>query len=138
LVLTDKKSGIVGIAHPGETVTHALLRMLKERCDANLVGFYILNRLHRGTIQTFLESNGKDQLPIESVVSSIKKEKFFDLSDVGYNKYFLVNAKDLEVAEDKIESDGKNKRELMRAFLKNQKRKLVNRVFLNKFIAEIA
>jgi hypothetical protein len=85
-----------------------------------------------------LESNGKDQLPIESVVSSIKKEKFFDLSDVGYNKYFLVNAKDLEVAEDKIESDGKNKRELMRAFLKNQKRKLVNRVFLNKFIAEIA
>jgi hypothetical protein len=69
----------------------------------------------------------------------MKKNKFYDLQDAGYDKYFLVNNKDLivEDSELSVEKDS-SKKDIMKAFITNQKKKLINRVLLNKFIAEIA
>ena len=139
LIIKDVKNNVIGNTFPGESITHAFLRMIKNRCNANIIGFYILPRLSTGYIASFLQTNGKDNLISSDLVrNEIKKNKFYDLQNTGYNKYFLITSKDLEIAEDKLVTENNSKRELMKAFLVNQKKKLVNRVFLNKFICEIA
>jgi hypothetical protein len=69
----------------------------------------------------------------------LRKEKFFDITDQGYDKYFIIPASDLTIENSKIKVDSDaTKKDFLKAFMKNQKSKLVNRVLLNKFIAEIA
>jgi hypothetical protein len=72
-------------------------------------------------------------------MAKLRKEKFFDISNQGYDKYFVIPAQELiiENSEIKVGADA-TKRDFLKAFMQKQKSKLVNRVLLNKFIAEIA
>lgn len=139
VIINDKETGKVGYAKPREHITTALLRLLKERTETNLVGYYISQYTHRNGIKGFLTTAGQPTENVDTIYSFIKKNKFYDLKDAGYDKYFLVNNKDLivENSELSVEKDS-SKKDIMKAFITNQKKKLINRVLLNKFIAEIA
>jgi len=137
-VLTDKESGISVSAKPGEKITSALLRMLKAKTDTNLVGYFISNRNIKTTVINLCNEYGTF-VPHDTIQENIRKNKFFDLGGIGYDSYFVIQGKDLEIVGDQLEVDANAaKREVMKAFIKNQKRKLINRVLLNKFIERIA
>lgn len=137
LVLKDKSTNISVTAKPGELVTSALLRMLKARSGTNLIGYFITNRSIKNTSLNLATNYGNPVTP-EQVQEEMKKSKFYSVKNVGYDEYFVVQSKDLEIQEDKLEVEGNLKRDYLKAFMKNQKAKLINRVLLNKFIEQIA
>lgn len=137
LVLRDRETNITVTAKPGEQVTSALLRMLQARSNTNLVGYYITNRSVKNSATHIAATYGNPVTP-ESVTESMKKTKFYSVKNVGYDEYFVVQSKDLEIQEDKLQVEGNQKRDYLRAFIKNQKSKIINRVLLNKFIEQIA
>jgi hypothetical protein len=85
-----------------------------------------------------LATNYGNPVTPEQVQEEMKKSKFYSVKNVGYDEYFVVQSKDLEIQEDKLEVGGNLKRDYLKAFMKNQKAKLINRVLLNKFIEQIA
>ncbi len=137
LIVTDKARNISVAAMPGEKTTSALLRMLKQRTDTNLVGYFITNRNVKHTTFNILSEYGKF-IPEAHIAEYIKKNKFYDLSLIGYDSFFIILGKDLEIDDGVLKVDTNAKRDVMKAFIKNQKNKLINRVLLNKFIERIA
>lgn len=137
VVLRDRETGLTVSAKPGEKVTSALLRMLKARTNTNLVGYFISNRALKSTVINLCNEYGT-YVRVDTIQENIRKNKFFDLQGIGYDSYFVILGKDLEILSDELEVESNVKREVMKAFIKNQKRKLINRVLLNKFIERIA
>jgi len=137
VVLKDTETNISVVAKPGELITSALLRMLKARSGTNLIGYFITTRSVKNTSLNLAETYGCHVTP-ESISEYMKKSKFYSLKNIGYDEYFVVQGKDLEIQDDKLEVEGNNKRDYLKAFMKNQKAKIINRVLLNKFIEQIA
>ena len=138
-VITDKTTGKTGHAKPGQSITVALLNLLKENTQTNLIGYFIIHSGSRRAIDNFFYRNGATNYNLDAIMSKLKKEKFIDVENQGYDKYFIIPASDLTIenSEIMVDSDA-TKRDFLKAFMKNQKSKLVNRVLLNRFIAEIA
>jgi len=137
LVLTDKATNLSVVAKPGELVTSALLRMLKVKSDSSIVGYFITTRSIKNTALNLAAAYGSS-ITAEKVQEEIRKTKFYSVKDIGFDEYFVVQTKDLEVQEDKLQVESPSKRDFYKAFMKNQKAKIINRVLLNKFIQQIA
>jgi hypothetical protein len=75
----------------------------------------------------------------QNIIHKIKKEKFYAVNSYVYDKYFLVKSDDLNINDEelKVKSDS-SKKDILKSFMQSQRSKIVNRVLLNKFIAEIA
>ena len=125
------------VAKPNEMITSGLLRMLQANSDTKLIGYYISERNIKYTSLRISNEYG-NSISQEEIIKYIKKNRFYSIKDIGYDEYFIINGKDLAVSEDKIEVGSNQKRELLRAFVKNQKNKVLNRVLLNKFVEQIA
>jgi hypothetical protein len=139
-VINDKATGKSGRAKPGQPLTAALLDLLKKNTDVNLIGYYILNSSSKSRINHFIHAAGlSDTEYSDTIINKLRKDKFYSIDSYVYDKYFLVKSDDLEIknTEMNVTSDS-SKRDLMKAFMQSQKSKIVNRVLLNKFIAEIA
>lgn len=138
LVIKDKETGISCVAKPGEPATSALLRMLKERTHTNLVGYFITQRNIKGTLYNLSNIYGQS-VDQNKAGEFIRKYKFYGLENTGYDKYFIVQSKDLEIQDSTIDTkDDTSKRALTKAFVTLQKNKLLNRVLLSKFVEQIA
>jgi len=138
--VNDKQTGNSGFAKPGQPLTAALLDLLKKNTGTNLIGYYILNSSSRSRINGFLTSSGLITTEDSNNISTkLKKDKFYAIDSYVYDKYFLVKSDDLEIKDEQLNvTSDSSRRELMKAFLQSQQSKIVNRVLLNKFIAEIA
>jgi hypothetical protein len=138
-VITDKQTGKTGFAKPGQPVTAALLDLLKNRTGTNLIGYYILNSLSKYRVNGFIMGQGLHTEDTQNIIHKIKKEKFYAINSYVYDKYFLVKSDDLNINDEelKVKSDA-SKKDILKSFMQSQKSKIVNRVLLNKFIAEIA
>jgi hypothetical protein len=138
-VITDKQTGKTGFAKPGQPVTAALLELLKNRTGTNLIGYYILNSLSKYRINGFIMGQGLINEDTQNIIHKIKKEKFYAINSYVYDKYFLVKSDDLNINDEelKVKSDS-SKKDILKSFMQSQRSKIVNRVLLNKFIAEIA
>jgi hypothetical protein len=139
-VINDKATGKSGHAKPGQPLTAALLDLLKKNTGVNLIGYYILNSSSKNRINHFITAAGlSDTEYSDIIINKLRKDKFYSIDSYVYDKYFLVKSDDLEIknTEMNVTSDS-SKRDLMKAFMQSQKSKIVNRVLLNKFIAEIA
>lgn len=115
--------------------TTILLRILKERTGANLIGFY----LHNGSLSslnTIVDGN------ILSDPKSIKKwndEKFLAVSSSGYDQYFILNINKMDVVNKPLNIDpDMSKNRMLKAFQTFSDQKMINRSMLREFIARVA
>jgi hypothetical protein len=141
-IVRDKKTNTQGFSPAGCPTTVAYLDMLSKLTGANVIGFYLMYKPTPGRLAQFSRNYGKYLSDIEQSVSakSIRQHKYVQLDIPGYKKMFVLpNGKDLEIEEDVLQvEDPSKKNALKNAFMKMQKNKLTNRVFLNKFIEQIA
>jgi len=142
ILITHKATKAQGHKKPQEPITTGLLEMMHKATGSNIIGFYLMNETTPSRIYSFGRQYGKYYGDDENrrASSSIRKFKFADIKVNGYNKFFLMpNGKDLQVEEEEMETKtNATKGDIKKAFLKLQKNKLTNRVFLSKFIEEIA
>ena len=141
IVIRDKETKLQGVAIPGQTVTYALLNLLRVKADVNVIGFFLIpSHSAKKTIQTVIEKSKAKVLDFDKQYAFYKKEKFFMLNDVGYDDFYLIPGdKDLSIEDESmvVSKDASNN-ELKRAFMKMQKTKVVNRVLLTRFAEKIA
>lgn len=138
VVLKDVRTGIQTVAKPHEPVTVALLKMLKETTGTNLVGYFVYNGSSKNTLVNMANRYGQF-INLDQASNFIKKFKYFGMQNTGYDDYFLVKNKDMEISDQGLDIGTDNsKRSLVKAFVQNQKSKILNRVLLSKFIERIA
>jgi hypothetical protein len=67
------------------------------------------------------------------------KDKVLEVSKEGYNSYYVVNAKDMNIENTDLSTlnSGNTTSEIKRIFTKSMKNRLYSRVLLNKFIEQI-
>lgn len=141
IVVRDKETKLQGLAIPGQSVTFALLKLLKVKTGVNVIGFFIVPSYNsKKTIQGAIEKSRAKVLDFEKQYAFYKKEKFFMLNDVGYDDYYFIPGdKDLSIEdEDMVVSKDASNGELKKAFMKMQKTKVVNRILLSRFAEKIA
>ena len=126
-------------------MTDTLLDMIKQDYNPTIVGFYIIKRIRRWELDRFIGTDYKDYEHKEKLRLKIQKEFRINNAAIvyqsGYDKYFLLNGKKLKVQNFNLQDATVKKgtgAELKRIFGKSMKNRLVSRVVLNKFIAEVA
>ncbi len=72
--------------------------------------------------------------------SNMNKQRYADVSHVGYDKYFMLNGKKMKVENTDLSSinDSMKSGGIKRIFAKSMKNRLQSRTLLNKFIEEVA
>jgi hypothetical protein len=67
------------------------------------------------------------------------KDKVLEVPKEGYNSYYVVNAKDMNIENTDLSTlnSGNTTSEIKRIFTKSMKNRLYSRVLLNKFIEQI-
>ena len=146
VVITHKnKKIILTDGWYGSAMTDTLLSMIKSDHNPTIVGFYIIKRIRRWELDRFIGSDYKDYEHKEKLRLKIQKSFRTDNAAIvyqsGYDKYFLLNGKKLKVQNFNLQDATVKKgtgAELKRIFGKSMKNRLVSRVVLNKFIAEVA
>ena len=146
VVITHKNKKIVLTdGWYGSAMTDTLLSMIKSDHNPTIVGFYIIKRIRRLDLDRFIGTDYKDYEHKEKIRLKIQKafrtENAAIVKQNGYDKYFLLNGKKLKVENFNLQDATVKKgtgAELKRIFGKSMKNRLVSRVVLNKFIAEVA
>ena len=128
----------------GNTMTDTLLDMIKKDYNPTIVGFYIVKRIRRWDMDRFIgdytdyEQKEKKRM---KMLKEFRTENAAVVTQNGYDKYFLLNGKKMHIENFNLQDATIKKgtgAELKRIFGKSMKNRLVSRVVLNKFIAEVA
>lgn len=127
------------------SITETLLKILKDRTNCNLLGFYILAPRKSSFINAYGRFAPNNLVKSESAYQEFKAEKVHTLYDVGYDEYYLIPGGDALVTDDDNLDDllGESNtqvstRKLKGAFIKMNQNRLTNRVLLKKFIEHVA
>jgi len=125
-------------------MTDLLLNVLKKEYGVNTIGFYIIKNLRRMWDLESMVGKYKDwddkQTKILKLRKQFSKEKCADAVKDGYNRYFLLNGKDLGVENADLSGVNENMKagKIKQLFSKSMKGRIVSRSLLNKFIQEVA
>lgn len=127
-----------GYGSRGAAQTTALLKLLKQRTDANVIGFYVAKV--RDVRQALMMYSPKsEETKIDSRVSEFRKNNFTYLNNVGYDEYYFIRSDKLDTDEDdEFEVTSTTTRGLVSAFSKYTSNRVSNRIVLNRFINLIA
>lgn len=118
-------------------LTSSLLNILKNTYGVNTIGFYIIKRLNRYDDRFF----NSDDKTSEKRKNEFSKEKVTTAKVSGYNKYFLLNGKQMNVQNNtdlKDITENLKVGRIKQIFAKSMKGRITSRVLLNKFIAQVA
>ena len=126
--VTDKKTRKTYEIERSET--DALLNMLRDRTDTNLVGI----RLHDGKNINFLRYQVDDDAEFARLQKQYKTENYITLKS-AYDEYFIVKG-DLKVETDAMESldDDASFTRIKNAFMKGGNRRKSSRVISTKMV----
>ena len=140
VVIKDPKTNKSIHVPPGVSVTQGFLGLLKMITNTNTLGFFIISRSVKRQIEYSSKRSGFQF--DEKSVRTFNKQKFLNFKTIGYNEYYFIpggEALSTKNTEEENDFDSAvNKREIKSAFLKMQQSKLINRVLLSRFIAEIS
>jgi hypothetical protein len=116
----------------------ALLRLLKQRTDSNIVGFYITSSQDaRASISNFITREEKKS--IDTFMSEFRRNKYAILQNAGFDEYYFLRSNDLVIDdENDFEVSSTTTRALVSAFSKYTTNRITNRIVLNRFIQLIA
>jgi hypothetical protein len=127
-----------GYGSRGANQTTALLQLLKQRTDANVVGFYVA-KVRDVRHALVMYSPKSEESKIESRVAEFRKNNFTYLNNVGYDEYYFLRSDKLDTDEDdEFEVSSTTTRGLVSAFSKYTSNRVSNRIVLNRFINLIA
>ena len=127
-----------GYGSRGAAQTTALLKLLKQRTDANVVGFYVA-KVRDVRHALVMYSPKSEERKIESRVAEFRKNNFTYLNNVGYDEYYFIRSDKLDTDEDdEFEVSSTTTRGLVSAFSKYTSNRVSNRIVLNRFINLIA
>ena len=119
--------------------TSNLLMALRDYTKSNVIGFYICGlRDARHKIYASDMKNDKTE-----GLENFKKNNFVEIEDQGYNPYFLIHNKSLDVDDQDFLDATKDikeykKNSLARKFKEFNKNKTGNRVVVSRFIEKIS
>lgn len=117
-------------------LTTVLLNVLKDRTGCNLIGFFLSNDSPRYVANRFFD---KTEDAYKKVFNSMKENKFVAISDAGYDEYYIINVRDMNITNEKLEvTPEMSKNQVAKSFLKFSEKKSVNRVMLKRFVERIA
>jgi hypothetical protein len=123
--------------------TGLLLDIIKKTHGVSNIGFYVTKKFRSWQMSEFIPKDldyKQRELWNAKFRSSMNKQRFAQVDNLGYDKYFMLNGKKLKVENvdlnginDKMKSGG-----IKRIFAKSMKNRLQSRTLLNKFIEEVA
>jgi len=124
-------------AYHSDKVQAAYFKLLKERTNCNVVGFYVLSGrdFNRNSHDFFPRTANHDKLKAD-----FRKNKFQIATASGYDEYYLLKSESLDTDTDVefIVKENATTRGLVSSFSKYTKNRLTNRVVLNRFMDLIA
>jgi hypothetical protein len=149
VVIEDRKSKKqVMVSKFANNSTLALLEMYRQTTGSRVIGFYLMSgRGHRNMISSMMNRNLREfnhEAFNTQYAAEFTKHKYFGMKIPGYDMYYMVPGDELEVENvdmDKVLAgykDTTNKGSLLKAFKKMQNSKMISRIFLNKFIEQVA
>ena len=125
------------------SVTEALIKMIKDRYDVTILGFYISNT-DRSSIYNVLRDHncfiGKKRFDVTDIRSAFNKDGFYSLKNTGRDDLFIIPSNktsveyDLDFDVDEDDSAAKIARTMTKTLTKSR----TSRVLLNKFIGYVA
>ena len=120
-------------AYHSDKVQSAYFKLLKERTNCNVVGFYVLSGrdFNRSSYDFFPKTANHDKLRAD-----FRKNKFQVATASGYDEYYLLKSESLDTDTD-VEftvKENATTRGLVSSFSKYTKNRLTNRVVLNRFM----
>lgn len=111
--------------------TTALLKLLKQRLDCNLIGFYVCSTREVRPIAKIYTSNYN---VAEKCVSNFKDNNFAVIDGSGYDDYYLIRSDKMDTDDNEFEVKSTTTRALVNSFSKYTGNKVGSRVVLNRFI----
>jgi len=121
------------------TVTKQLLQNYRLRTGSNVIGYRIMPASKHFGVRE-LENFGMTWAQATELWETLKKDKYITIPGAGYTKFFaLKGGKELETANGHFEvAEDAKKGQILSAFRRANKGKLVSRSLLNEFIKEVA
>lgn len=121
-------------------LTSAYVKLLKERTQSHVVGFYILSGREFGHNISKIEDREISLFEQNEMKAQFRKNKYKVVTTEGYDEYYLLYAEGLDTDDD-VEFEVKENattRGFVSAFSKFSNNRKANRVVLNRFIGLIA
>ena len=134
----DKKSH-----YRSHNTTGLLLDIIKKVHNISTVGFYVTKKFKQWNMSNFMPDDltfDKREQWFAKFRTNMNKQRYADVSHVGYDKYFMLNGKKMKVENTDLSSinDSMKSGGIKRIFAKSMKNRLQSRTLLNKFIEEVA
>jgi len=122
----------------GRELTSSYIKMLKNRTNSNIVGFYVLSgRELSRELYNFLPRSVTNY---DKYKAEFRKNKSMIVTSAGYDEYYLLKSDSLDTEEDvgfEVKENATT-RGLVSAFSKYAGNRLNNRVVLNRFVGMIS
>jgi len=124
---------------PSNEVTINLLKRLKDRTGANLLGFYLYENASFTSVCRVFYGYSVDPKFEDTLKKSWSENKFIPVTSHGYDDYYIINTKAMMNTENKLEVNSEmTKAKIAKEFMKFSEKKAVNRVLLRRFIDKVA
>ena len=117
----------------------ALLEILKDRTGVTIAGFFITPSTKRSFLNEMYHTNVSWD-KAEELWLDVKADGYGVIeNDLGYDEYYLISSKSLEIKDEGLEIDSDmTKGRMKNAFVKAQKGKIANKQMLSRFAELVA
>ena len=109
------------------------------------IGYYLADDWSMRSVlngMRWSSEHGDNKLTADDIAAmkkSVKENRFFVCSNLGYDKYFYMSASTKKIEDDQLKiDDSMTKNKITQAFKKTQLSKRSSRVLVSKFAEEIA
>lgn len=128
----------------GSDQTKALLKMIKDRHNCNVVGFHII-RNNRRDISCFIRSNTsvesyfENEKMINDIRSNFRNEGFMSVNSPARDAMFVIASNKLKMEEDELAVTGQmTANQIARKFTKHLDTRRTSKILLNQFVGMVA
>lgn len=115
------------------SATEVLLKMLKDRTDCNLIGFFITHSLTN--VSNLL---GIDPYLKTTMNKKFRQDNYVGITTAGYDEYYIVNINKASETTNLYVNSDMTQKAVLKAFMKYSEKKTTNRVMLSKFMQRVA
>jgi hypothetical protein len=129
------------------SLTASLLKMMKDKYNITTIGFYLSKRTNKNSFEQFVPASIYEKGNYAGVNPNFEKQrkqflkdKVIEISQPGYDSYYVVNAKDMDIENYTLGNIAANEStsNIKKMFSKSMRNRIYSRVLLNKFIEKIA